>query len=402
MASDIFLLAKRFFGGCSFIKPSAIVYCARIAVMTLFTTFMFYGFGRMASSIMVNIDSFSVGHHRQIGKEDTITATEKLLIYDHKAKKAMVPKRPPLPSASYLRRKRPPFPTSSTDTILADVLYYARIPKTGSENFAFLLSKLAKHNRFTHTRYGQPEPRKLTHRQQAASVYNLLTSPDRPIAHDRHVYFIDFRNFTNGQPIWFSVVRDPIDKFVSRFHYHRRSRGALYAKFIKANASSTFGMTKGEWLNKNIVQCIMEGIDPECTYVNGSIKDLSIPYFCGHHSDCGRMGSKWALQEAKKNIEAWFPVVGVLENIKMTLRVLEAKIPQFFHGLTSLYYNELGEPHRNRGHKYPKLPPEAAEKLRQSFLLEYDLYNFVKKRLKQQHIQVLKEAKGQDKDYHML
>ena len=45
-------------------------------------------------------------------------------------------------------------------------------------------------------------------------------------AYDRHVHFIDFRNFIgnstgNYQPIWFSVIRDPIEKFVSRYNYNR-------------------------------------------------------------------------------------------------------------------------------------------------------------------------------------
>ena len=74
--------------------------------------------------------------------------------------------RVPLPSAKWLKRQQAPFPTSPVDQVQIDVLFFNRIPKTGSENMVFLLNKLAKINNFKHKRYGQPQPRKLTVEQQ--------------------------------------------------------------------------------------------------------------------------------------------------------------------------------------------------------------------------------------------
>ena len=53
-----------------------------------------------------------------------------------------------------------------------------------------------------------------------------MNNHQQQLAYDRHVHFIDFRNFIgnsteNYQPIWFSVIRDPIEKFVSRYNYNR-------------------------------------------------------------------------------------------------------------------------------------------------------------------------------------
>jgi hypothetical protein len=31
------------------------------------------------------------------------------------------------------------------------------------------------------------------------------------------------------------------------------------------------------------------------------------PYFCGQHDDCMILGSRWALNEAYKNIESFYP-----------------------------------------------------------------------------------------------
>ena len=39
---------------------------------------------------------------------------------------------------------------------------------------------------------------------------------------------------------------------------------------------------------------------------------------------------------AKANIEKWFPVVMVLEERALSLKVLEARLPQFFKGATKV------------------------------------------------------------------
>ncbi len=41
-------------------------------------------------------------------------------------------------------------------------------------------------------------------------------TPVRPLSYDRHVYFFDFADFGSPNPVWFSLVRDPIRKFESK------------------------------------------------------------------------------------------------------------------------------------------------------------------------------------------
>ena len=42
---------------------------------------------------------------------------------------------------------------------------------------------------------------------------------------------------------------------------------------------------------------------------------------------------------AKMNVEKYYPVVGITENMNMTLRVLEAKMPEYFEGGWDAYFN---------------------------------------------------------------
>ena len=64
-------------------------------------------------------------------------------------------------------------------------------------------------------------------------------------------------------------------------------------------------------------------------------------YLCGQESFCREVGSREALARAKTNVEQAYPVVGVLEQLDASLRVLEARLPGFFHMARNLYYGKL-------------------------------------------------------------
>jgi hypothetical protein len=44
------------------------------------------------------------------------------------------------------------------------------------------------------------------------------------------------------------------------------------------------------------------------------------------------------MQRAKRNVEEHYAVVGILEEMDLTLQVLENYVPRFFSGATKLYY----------------------------------------------------------------
>ena len=93
--------------------------------------------------------------------------------------------------------------------------------------------------------------------------------------------------------------------------------------------------------------------DQECHITNGSMRDYAIvrssnvetakisiyctvtfqPYFCGQDIECTRHNSRWALKQAIENVERHYPVVGVLEDMDFTLRVMQAVLPRFFSGI---------------------------------------------------------------------
>ena len=50
--------------------------------------------------------------------------------------------------------------------------------------------------------------------------------------------------------------------------------------------------------------------------------------------------TEFALQKAKENVEKNYAVVGILEELNITLTVLEHYIPKFFKGAKDLYWSK--------------------------------------------------------------
>ena len=167
------------------------------------------------------------------------------------------------------------------------------------------------------------------------------------------------------------MVRSPVDWIVSRFRFinnscqikfclslvHRYDRrpSSSSRRYSELLATGLVGEpTEEEWRRKDLSACILEA-DPECLPKRGKVLgqivclyfflqkvgDLPVAYLCGQESVCREVGSREALARAKTNVEQAYPVVGVLEQLDASLRVLEARLPRFFRGVRDLYYGKL-------------------------------------------------------------
>lgn len=107
---------------------------------------------------------------------------------------------------------------------------------------------------------------------------------------------------------------------------------------------------------------------------------------------------------AKRNVDRYFPVVGVLEELNTTLEVLEEKIPYFFKGVQTLYYKDLlrkenglfineriliddflfSEPHRKKNKRKLNITKDISIYLKAVLKTEWQFYEWIKSRLFQQ------------------
>ena len=53
--------------------------------------------------------------------------------------------------------------------------------------------------------------------------------------------------------------------------------------------------------------------------------------------ECPTHNSRWALNKAIENVEKHFPLVGVLEDLEVTLKLMQKALPTFFPGIWDMY-----------------------------------------------------------------
>ncbi|KAJ8977464.1 hypothetical protein NQ317_014551 [Molorchus minor] len=205
------------------------------------------------------------------------------------------------------------------DEVNRHFLFLNHVPKCGSEILILMLQRIQGLNNYRHLRLKGGNRRYLTGIQQEElvyEIYNVIRKEAIPLSFDRHVYFINFTSFDKQMPTYVNLIRDPVDKVISRIPYKDKKLKDLYTK------------------------CLLRPTN-NCNFKNGQSYDLIIPYFCGHDPRCMLLNNEWALQTAKINVEKYYPVVGVLEELNTTLEILENKIPYFFKGAQDIYNKEF-------------------------------------------------------------
>ncbi|GAV03511.1 hypothetical protein RvY_13920 [Ramazzottius varieornatus] len=250
-------------------------------------------------------------------------------------------------------------------------LFYNRVPKCGSSTLVSLLKKLAVRNGFTHVQSPLLDEWSLfMPAQQEAFVKDFVQNPV-DTSFDRHLFFLDFERYNEENPIYINMIRDPTERFISEFYFRRRLQNE--------------GVKQGEkkWYDEDLDNCIRTGKDYDCRLVEGTFLKNMIAFFCGHEMECSRHGSRHALERAKEKVEKHFAVVGILEDLDMTLSVLEQKLPRYFAGVMDLWSdsNSDGQVVNKGRNRRQDVSPETKEIIRANLTIEYQFYDFIKNRL---------------------
>ncbi|GFO15814.1 heparan sulfate 2-o-sulfotransferase 1-like [Plakobranchus ocellatus] len=245
------------------------------------------------------------------------------------------------------------------------VIIYNRVPKTGSTSFAGVAYELCTINKYhvIHLNISKSS-RTLGLADQRRFINNITNWEEKkPAIYHGHLAFIDFSRFgIEKLPIYINMVREPLDRLISYYYFVRY--GDDFRPSLKRRKAGD---------NESFDECVArdgDDCDPENLWVQ-------IPYFCGHHADCWEPGNQWALEEAKRNLLHHYLVVGITEELKSFLAVLEATLPRFFRGAVALY-NEGSKSHlRKTAKKFPPLT-ETVEKIQSSLIyrMENDFYTY--------------------------
>ncbi|XP_018324063.1 uronyl 2-sulfotransferase [Agrilus planipennis] len=202
------------------------------------------------------------------------------------------------------------------DHLNAHALFLNTIPKSGAEVLVLLLKWLQGRNSFKHVKLKKENNNKLTIIQQENLIYEVedtLRNEAIPVSFDKEVRFVNFSLIGKQSPTFFTLIRNPEELITARYPN-------LTDDYIK-NCSTN---------------------DPGCLFnSNDNGIELNIPYFCGYSPRCDSLNDDWALAVAKENVEKYYPVVGVLDEIYSTITCLELKLHYFFRGATMMYKKKL-------------------------------------------------------------
>nr|XP_054766776.1 heparan sulfate 2-O-sulfotransferase 1-like [Lytechinus pictus] len=256
------------------------------------------------------------------------------------------------------------------------VIIYNSVPKCGSRTFGDTSRKIFKKRSLEVTRYSlRHENRSEGDRIRSKSeIKRLIQGVKKPAYVQGHGIFTAFDD--NPRPVYINFIRDPVSRMVSAFYFTRYGDGQVAKVPLGARM-----------MNMSIEECIV-GRRDQCT-------QPSYPQiFCGFNNRCGK-DLKWALDQAKSNIDKYYTYIGITEDYEASLKVFEHVLPDLYNGTTELYQSLLQE-ENNRvvetktKNKQP-LSPELTDTVKELLAIDYELYDYIYSK----HVQ-LKERFGID------
>ena len=246
-----------------------------------------------------------------------------------------------------------------------NVLFFMRLPKSASTSFVDLLQGLSHPSNFEF--YFHP-----------SGAYNWDTVEMKRVAHfvgqrlnrnpkfsgfvyARHLYFVNFTQYGLVNYTYITILRNPVDRFVSSYlYYHFSSK-----KHIQA-------ILNPEHRNETLEECLR-------LQHSGCAHNLMTKYFCGHESYC-KDGSDEALQQAKRNLQQHFAAVGIMEEIEISLRVFKAVLPRYF---SSLQLENSGLRRLNKNEQSLRVSQELRDTITHFNRADVKLYEHAKQLLHQ-------------------
>ena len=106
--------------------------------------------------------------------------------------------------------------------------------------------------------------------------------------------------------------------------------------------------------------------------------------------ECDHFESKAALKIAKKNVEKYYSVVGIMERWQESLELFEHYIPAYFKNAKQIYNgnykNDKSKINRNSFRQ--ETPEYIRNRIAANFTLELEFYEFCKQRFQQQLLAV--------------
>ena len=87
---------------------------------------------------------------------------------------------------------------------------------------------------------------------------------------------------------------------------------------------------------------------------------------------------------AVANVDQYYSVVGILELLPESMKVLESFVPSYFHGISEVYNDQFKKKRTNQNLSKPRVREDIKEMVVKNMSLEIRFYEFCKQRLYKQ------------------
>ena len=249
-------------------------------------------------------------------------------------------------------------------------LVYNRVGKCGSRSMQIVIAELSKVNEFQF--YLSPISNQT--RLPALDLENevrLIYSIQSPMLYSRHIAYVNFAKYGLMPPVYINMIRDPIERFSSQYHFKRNGdmRNPGKGRTLKPMSKATRELDINDCVLKNYTECSAEKL----WYI--------VPYFCGQDPICKRPSFE-ALQLAKQHLIENYLAVGFVEDFEGTLQIFEKLVPFYFKGAVNVWRKLSSFVGDTSTYKKKLIRPEVRSILHQRMEYEYDFYRLAYTRFK--------------------
>lgn len=168
-----------------------------------------------------------------------------------------------------------------------------------------------------------------------------------------------------------SVLRDPLERFISEFNFVKYGDGQINTSKIEGHSAPDFLLTIDECVQQKSPFCSRE-----------VVSSYTLNYFCGFDAKCS-VANEWTYQRAIQNVESMFLLVGVTEDLDSTMKLLERLLPNTAAGVENIYKQRQKEKRESYVTQSKEQPsPRIRDKLVRMMYWEYKFYNHVKSKFR--------------------
>jgi len=250
-------------------------------------------------------------------------------------------------------------------------IFHNKMPKCGSTMFQKLLHKLSVVNKFTFMDVYEPGTRD----QDLVLVNKIRGNFKPPMAIMKHHFWMNFTKYHLKTPTVINIVRNPVDWFASEYYFCRNG----WERKPDYKGKECQDMSEHD-LKMTLEECV-RAKRPEC-----KTPDIEyIEFICGNHEICkanqqNYQKKRLALEMAKIRLLKEYYIVGTLEKIEESLRLLEHTLPQFFSGVLGVFREQDVQEVANSTRTLEK--PQLSQHLRQELAMdslryEMELFAFI-------------------------